>query len=117
MDNFATFLDLSLIFFSFLYCFLPPRNFRGVGTSHPEKFKVACPPSTPHASAACGICKYNIVDASIKQISDQSTTVVKCCMYKMLNVVDNAFSYCSALVVCLFLRESFKVKESSLNEI
>ena len=74
-----------------------------------------CPP--PRFCRMWYLQIYNIVDASIKQISDQSTTVVKCCMYKMLNVVDNAFSYCSALVVCLFLRESFKVKESSLNEI
>ncbi len=35
----------------------------------------------------------NIVDTSIKHpISDQSTTVVKCCMYIMFNVVDTAFS-------------------------
>ncbi len=35
----------------------------------------------------------NIVDTSIKrQISGQSTTVVKGCMYIMFNVVDTVFS-------------------------
>ncbi len=35
----------------------------------------------------------------------------------MFDVVDTAWSYWRALVVCLFLQESFKVKESSLHEI
>ncbi len=44
------------------------------------------------------------------------TTVVKGCMY-MFNVVDTAFNYWRALIICLFLQESSKVKESSLHEI
>ena len=32
----------------------------------------------------------------------------------MFDVVDTAFSYGSALIVCWFLQESFEVKESSL---
>ena len=35
----------------------------------------------------------------------------------MVDMVDTAFSYGWALIVCLFLQESFKVKESSLREI
>ncbi len=35
----------------------------------------------------------------------------------MFAVVDIAFSYGRALIVCKFLQESFKVKESSLHEI
>ncbi len=43
----------------------------------------------------------NIVDTSIKrQISDQSTTVVKGCMYIMFDMADTAFSYFRALIVC-----------------
>ncbi len=32
----------------------------------------------------------------------------------MFDVADTVFSYWRALIVCLFLQESFKVKESSL---
>ncbi len=35
----------------------------------------------------------------------------------MLNVVDTAFSYCRTLIICEFLQESSKVKESSLYKI
>ena len=35
----------------------------------------------------------------------------------MFDMVNTAFSYRSALIICLFLQESFKVKESSLHEI
>ncbi len=59
-----------------------------------------------------------MVDTSIKhQISGQSTTVVKGCMYIMFAMVDTPFSYGRALIVCLFLQEYFKVEEGSLHEI
>ncbi len=35
----------------------------------------------------------------------------------MLDMVDTASSYGRALIICQFLQESFKVKESSLHEI
>ncbi len=38
-------------------------------------------------------------------------------MWIMVNKVDTVFSYGKALITCLFLQESFKVKESSLHEI
>ncbi len=57
----------------------------------------------------------NIIDTSIKRlISDQSTPMVKSCMYIMFDVVDTAFSYWRVLVICQFLQESSKVKESRL---
>ncbi len=42
--------------------------------------------------------------------------MVKGCMY-MFDMVDTVFSYRRALIVCLFLQKSSKVKESSLHEI
>ncbi len=38
-------------------------------------------------------------------------------MYIMFNMVDTAFSCWRALIVCYFLQESSKTKESSLHEI
>ena len=35
----------------------------------------------------------------------------------MFDIVVTALSYGRALIICKFLRESFKVKESSLHEI
>ena len=35
----------------------------------------------------------------------------------MFDMIDTAFSYGRALIICIFLLESFKVKESSLPEI
>ncbi len=35
----------------------------------------------------------------------------------IFSVVDTALSYGRALIICLFLQESFKVKQSSLHEI
>ena len=38
-------------------------------------------------------------------------------MYIWYNMIDTAFSYGRVLIVCSFLQESSKVKESSLHEI
>ncbi len=55
----------------------------------------------------------NIADTSIKHlISCQSTTMVNGFMYIMVDMVDTAFSYGRALIVCEFLQETLKVKES-----
>ena len=35
----------------------------------------------------------------------------------MIDMVDTSFSYGRTLIVCKFLQESFKIKESSLHEI
>ena len=43
--------------------------------------------------------------------------MLKGCMYIMFDIVDTAFSYGREMIVCLFLQESSKVKESSLHEI
>ena len=45
----------------------------------------------------------NVVDTSIKrQISGQSTTVVKGCMYITFDTVDTSFRYWRTLIVCNF---------------
>ena len=38
-------------------------------------------------------------------------------MYIMFDMVDTAFRYWRVVIVCLFLQEFYKVKESSLHEI
>ena len=66
----------------------------------------------------------NAISAKIKhsryflkrQISGHSSTVEKVICI-MLGMLDTAFGYVRALIVCKFLQESFKVKESSLPEI
>ncbi len=53
----------------------------------------------------------NIIDTAIKHsLSGQATPVVEGCMNIMFDMVDTAFTYCRALIVCLFLQESSKVK-------
>ncbi len=60
----------------------------------------------------------NLIDASIKRtISGQSTHMVKGCIDIMFDMVANAFRYLRVVIVCWFLQESSKVKESSLHEI
>ncbi len=57
----------------------------------------------------------NLIDTSIKRPTFR--TVVKSFMDIMFDMVDTAFSYWRALIVCWFLQESSKVKESSLHVI
>ena len=60
----------------------------------------------------------DIIDTSFKpHISGQSTTDGKKLYLHKFDMVDTVFSYGKTLIVCLFLQESSKVKESSLQVI
>ncbi len=73
--------------------------------------------AVPSKNAVSANIKHSIDTPSTRQISGQSTTVVKGCMHIMFDIVDTAFSFGRALIICEFIQESFKVKESSLHEI
>ena len=60
----------------------------------------------------------NIIDVSIKTCNLRSVHSHGKRLYgHIFDMVDTAFSYCRALIVCYFLQESSKVKESTLHVI
>ena len=84
----------------------PIYSFRSLYTCLPYEINVVC----ANINVVCA----NIIDTSIKgKFQSQSFHTVKGCMDIMFDMIDIAFNYWRALIVCLFLRESSKVKESS----
>ncbi len=68
-----------------------------------RRLTATLPLTLPHQVKTQYLQISNIVDTSIKhQISGQSTTVVKGCMYIMFDMVDTVFRYgrARALIVC-----------------
>ena len=65
-------------------------------------------------NAVCANVKHNRYFHIKHPISGKSTPMVKGCLDIMFDVVVTTFSYWRALIVCQFVWESSKVKESSL---